>query len=239
VASEFPGDVRFVEENYGDSPLASRFGLTRYPAIFVDDVLVATPNDFGFYGKGETEEGGRYAPLQSARSHDRFRSDLSRIVRLVLQGRGAEAKAEARPAAEVDLRALPEFSLFDLDGKPITREDLRGRVVLVDFWATWCPPCRSVLTWLSAVKQRYGDRLVVLTLAVESDPQSVRRAAAENGSPFVWALCDPKVAGAFGNLSALPTLWLFDGAGTTVGRYFGAAPGLHAGAESKIRALLP
>ena len=56
----FDGRVRFVFENYGDSDLARRFGVTRYPAIFVDDILVATPKDFGFYGKGEGAEGGRY-----------------------------------------------------------------------------------------------------------------------------------------------------------------------------------
>ena len=46
----FGGKAGFVSENYGESKLAKRFGVTRYPAIFVDDVLVATPNDFGFYG---------------------------------------------------------------------------------------------------------------------------------------------------------------------------------------------
>ena len=49
----FGGKVSFVSENYGDSALAKRLGVTRYPAVFVDDVLVATPKDFGFYGKGE------------------------------------------------------------------------------------------------------------------------------------------------------------------------------------------
>ena len=53
----FGGQARFVSENYGDSKLARRFGVTHYPAIFVDDVLVATPSDFGFYGKGEKEDG--------------------------------------------------------------------------------------------------------------------------------------------------------------------------------------
>jgi len=54
--------------------LARRFGVTRYPAMFVDDVLVATPKDFGFYGKGEGGGEGRYAPLKSAASHERLRS---------------------------------------------------------------------------------------------------------------------------------------------------------------------
>jgi hypothetical protein len=48
VVREFGGKVRFVSENYGDSALAKKFGVTRYPAIFVDDVLVAKPKDFGF-----------------------------------------------------------------------------------------------------------------------------------------------------------------------------------------------
>ena len=50
---EFGNKARFVVENYGDSELAKRFGVTRYPAIFVDDILVAMPKDFGFYGKAE------------------------------------------------------------------------------------------------------------------------------------------------------------------------------------------
>ena len=69
----FGGRARFVVENYGESELARRFGVKRYPAIFVDDLLVATPKDFGFYGKGEGEGGGRYAPLKSAASHERLR----------------------------------------------------------------------------------------------------------------------------------------------------------------------
>ena len=81
---DFGGKVRFVSENYGDSEVARKFGVTRYPAIFVDDVLVASPKDFGFYGKGEGSGDGRYTPLKSAGSHERFRADLSRMISLVL-----------------------------------------------------------------------------------------------------------------------------------------------------------
>ena len=108
MAEEFGGRARFVSENYGDSELAKRFGVTRYPAIFVDDVLVATPDDFGFYGKGEAEEGGRYAPLKSAASHERFRADLSRMIALILAGRKDVARAEAAPAKS---QAIADFVL--------------------------------------------------------------------------------------------------------------------------------
>ena len=84
----FGGKARFVVENYGDSELARRYGVTRYPAIFVDDLLVATPYDFGFYGNdGALKSGGRYAPLQTAASHERFRADLTRMIDLILAER--------------------------------------------------------------------------------------------------------------------------------------------------------
>src|SRR5262249_37782714 len=147
VVAEFGGRARFVSENYGDSKLAQRFGVTHYPAIFVDDVLVATPADFGFYGKGEAQEGGRYAPLKSAEAHDRFRADLRRTTGPLLEGGKEGARARAAPAAPgtAGVAALPPFTITDLEGKMLSREDLKGRVVLVELWAVWCPPCRSTL----------------------------------------------------------------------------------------------
>ena len=73
---------------------------------------------------------------------------------------------------------MPAVRLTDLDGKTLTRDDLAGRVVLVEFWATWCPPCRGTLAWLGELKKRYGDRLAVVTIAIEirggRDPQTGR-----------------------------------------------------------------
>ena len=111
-SAEFGGRARFVSENYGDSQLAKRFGVTRYPAIFVDDVLVATPNDFGFYGKGEAQEGGRYAPLKSAAAHERFRADLTQDDRPAPRGpQGGRARRRgARRAAAASPRCPPSRS---------------------------------------------------------------------------------------------------------------------------------
>jgi thiol-disulfide isomerase/thioredoxin len=226
--------VAFVSENYGDSELARRFGVRRYPAIFVDDVLVATPKDFGFYGKGEGADGGRYAPIKSAASHERFRADLTRMIELILAGRKDVARAQAAPAAGGVVGALPAFTLADLDGKAITRADLEGRAVLVEFWATWCPPCRSTLAWLGDIKKRHGDRVTVLAIAVESDEADVRALAAEMALPLRWAMGTPEVARAFGDVSAVPTLFVFDRGGRAAGAFYGAPPGLHAEAEAVV-----
>ena len=67
MVREFEGRVRFAVDNFGDSELARRFGVTRYPAFFVGEVLVATPKDFGFFGKGESADVARYAPSPEPR----------------------------------------------------------------------------------------------------------------------------------------------------------------------------
>lgn len=239
VVQEFSGKAKFVVENYGDSALAKRFGVTRYPAIFVDDVLVATPNDFGFYGKGATESGGRYAPLKSAETHTRFRADLKRMIDLILAGKKDAARVQAAPAAATEIADLPSVELKDLDGKPIARDDLKGRVVLVEFWATWCPPCRGTLAWLGELKKRYGDRVAIVTVAVESEEAGVRKIAGDLALPLTWAMGSPDIARAFGDIGGLPTLFVFDGEGRRVQTFYGAPPALHAAAEARIQSVLP
>jgi thiol-disulfide isomerase/thioredoxin len=238
AVQDFGGQARFVSENYGDSALAKRFGVTRYPAIFVDDVLVATPNDFGFYGKGAKEEGGRYAPLKSAQAHQRFRDDLSRMIGLVLAGRKEDARAAAAPRESAGVAELPPIAVPGLDGRTVKRADLAGRVVLVELWATWCPPCRGTLGWLGTLKKRYGEKLEVLALAVESDEQNVRKLSDELRLPLFWAMGTPEIARAFGDVSAVPTLLLFDRTGRAAGAFYGAPPTLHAEAEAALTRLL-
>jgi thiol-disulfide isomerase/thioredoxin len=239
VVAQYGGKARFVSENYGDSELARRFGVTRYPAIFVDDVLVATPNDFGFYGRGEKEEGGRYAPLKSAAAHERFRADLTRMIDLLLAGQKDAAQAAAAPAKSNEVGALPDFQVTTLDGKPLSKADLAGRVVLVEFWATWCPPCRGTLGWLGELQKRYGDELAVVAISVESQEEKVRKLVGELGLPLTWVQGTPEIARSFGDVSAVPTLLLFDRSGRKASAYYGAPPELHREAESKLASLIP
>ena len=84
VAGKYPGKVTFISENFGASKLAERYGVKGYPAVFVDDVLVAVPRDFGYFG--EVEGTGRYAPWRNADNQAKFKADLSRMIDLILAG---------------------------------------------------------------------------------------------------------------------------------------------------------
>jgi thiol-disulfide isomerase/thioredoxin len=237
VVRSFGGNVRYVVENYGSSALAKKFGVTRYPAIFVEDVLVAKPKDFGFYGKGEGGGEGRYTPWKDARSHEKYRSDLKRMIELVLADEKETLREEkaAEEALTAELKKIPGFQLKDLSGKPVTHESLAGKVVLVEFWATWCPPCRGTLAWLGEIQKKYGDRLVVLAIAVESEETDVKELIKGLNAPLVWAMGTAEVAQAFGDISAVPTLYLFDESGATAGIFYGAPPDLHATAEDLLQ----
>lgn len=235
----FGGRARFRVENYGDSELARRFGVTRYPAIFVDDILVATPSDFGFYGNAGPQGGaGRYAPLRSAASHERFRADLTRMLELVLAGKRDEARAAAQPARPGEVAAYPEVTITDLDGKSLRRADLAGKIVLVEIWATWCPPCHQTLRVLGELAKRHGERVAVVTLAIESAADGVREVAKRTGARATWALGSPEVVRAFGDVAAVPTLLVFGPDGRTAAVHYGAPPTLAKDLEDRVLALL-
>ncbi len=238
MVAGYGGRARFVSEDYGRSALAERFGVKRYPAIFVDDILAATPKDFGFFGRGEGADTARYAPFRSAASHERLRADLVRMIDLVLAGQRTRARAAAPSESGGGVSRLPAFALTDLQGRTISGDSLAGRVVLVEFWATWCPPCRGTLRWLGELRRRHGDRLAVLALAVQSDERGVRDVVRQLDLPVAWAMATPEVARRFGDVSALPTLLLFDRTGAIAATYYGAPPSLHAEAERRIQALL-
>src|SRR5947209_6801456 len=149
---------------------------------FLEDVLIAAPRDFGFFG--EKEGTGRYAPWRNAENQAKFKTDLTRMIDLILAGKKDIVSKERSgvSASTPQLAELPKFSLTDLSGKPLTAEQAAGRVVLVEFWATWCPPCRSTLQWLGEVKKKYGDNVAVLALAVESPEDQVREMAGDRKS---------------------------------------------------------
>jgi thiol-disulfide isomerase/thioredoxin len=239
VVAKYPQRVTFVNENFGASKLAERFGVQRYPAVFVDDVLIARPRDFGYFGNGEKD--GRYAPwVKNPQNQAKFQADLTRMIDLVLAGRKDEVSRErAAPNTGPDqIESLPNFSLTDLSGRPLGPEQIAGRVVMVEFWATWCPPCRSTLEWLGEVKRKYGDNVAILAFAVESPEDQVRALAGSLSPDIRWAISDAATASAFGDVVAVPTMLLFDRSGKMSRAVYGAPPDLHQQVESTLDSLI-
>jgi len=233
VAQKYSGKVRFVSENWGESKLAEQYGIKRYPVVFVDDVLVAQPDDFGWFGAK-----GKYTPWREPANHAKFVKDLSRIIDLTLSGnKTAAGKTEVR-TEDVGLAALPKFTASDLNGKAIGENELSGKVVVVEFWATWCLPCRSTLSWLNEVKRRYGNQVEIVAAAVESDVAEVRKFAATLDPSIRVIAASPELVTQFNDISSVPTMYVFDSNGKTAKVFLGAPKDLHQNVSKLLDALV-
>jgi thiol-disulfide isomerase/thioredoxin len=100
-------------------------------------------------------------------------------------------------------QAAPDFELVDLDGGRHTLAELRGKTVVLNFWATWCGPCRMEVPGLSAFARAHPD-IPVLGIAVDGEPEALRKAAKELGIDYLVLRADAATRAAYG-VSTLPT----------------------------------
>jgi len=155
----------------------------------------------------------------------RFRFWLLFPACLVVLYAGCQKEVEAGPMA-------PEFSLMDLSGKTVSLSDYSGKVVLLDFWATWCPPCRMSIPELVALQEKYRDKgLVILGVSVD-DPKGVSnkdlkafKKMAKINYPVIRY--NQKVMEDYfgGERMAIPTMFIIDGTGKVIEKIPGFLPG--------------
>jgi thiol-disulfide isomerase/thioredoxin len=133
--------------------------------------------------------------------------------------------------------AAPEFKLGALDGKPLSLATARGKVVLLNFWATWCGPCRAEIPDLIALQQKYKDQLQIIGLTVDDDDTAtIKQVVAEEHINYPVAMASPEVRLQYGGIAALPTSFVVDAQGRVVQKHEGLRdPALY---ETEIRALL-
>jgi cytochrome c biogenesis protein CcmG/thiol:disulfide interchange protein DsbE len=117
-----------------------------------------------------------------------------------------------------------EFALKDLDGREVQLSDFQGKVVLVNFWATWCAPCREEIPHFQFLLREYRSRgLEVIGIALDEEGISaVKPFVEEEGITYLVLIGDDEVVRAFGGIRYMPTTFLIDRSGRVVKKYFGA-----------------
>jgi len=119
----------------------------------------------------------------------------------------------------------PVFSVRDLDGNLLDQNSFKNRILLLDFWATWCKPCIKTMPELAALQKRYEGKLVVLGISIDETPEAVRRYVTKHGSEYRVAM-DAKESPAWQayRVKAVPTACLIDSNGRWIRRWIGAPP---------------
>ena len=136
-----------------------------------------------------------------------------------------------------DPTPTPPFLAMDLNGNSISTAALKGKVVIVNFWATWCPPCREEIPELVELQTKYKDRLQIIGVSVDEDasPQEVNAFAAKVGINYPVVM-GKDIAKEYGGVPALPTSFMVNKDGGIVQKHVGLLQ--RAEVETEIRALL-
>jgi peroxiredoxin len=161
---------------------------------------------------------------------------LSLSIVLILIGLGMffatnRLRADPNPA--------PAWQLKDLDGKTVKLSDFKGKVVILDFWATWCPPCREEIPNFVALQTQYKNQgLVVIGVSVDQGgPGVVSSFVKNNGINYPIVMATDDVTAQYGGIDAIPTTFVIDPQGNIVDKYVGGTD--KSTFEHDIKKLLP
>lgn len=120
----------------------------------------------------------------------------------------------------------PDFELTDIrTGKSVRLSDFKGKAVLLNFWATWCPPCRAEIPWLIDLQKQYGSQgLQVLSVAMDdASAATIAKFARDTGINYPVLQGTNKLAEQYGGVDALPVAFFIDREARISKRVFGAA----------------
>ena len=117
----------------------------------------------------------------------------------------------------------PEFSLKSVDGKTVKLSDYKGKVVIIDFWATWCPPCRKGIPDLISIQNEFKDKVVIIGISLDREKtiKDVPGFVKNNGINYPVVYGDDKVVIDYGGIQSIPTSFVVDKNGTVVDMHVG------------------
>ena len=120
----------------------------------------------------------------------------------------------------------PDFTLYTLDGEEVSLSDYLGKVVILDFWATWCAPCREGIPDLVSIQNEFKDDLVVIGISLDqpSTQDLLIPFIEQLGINYPVVLGDMDVSDAYGNIQAIPTSFIIDQEGNIINKHIGLIP---------------
>jgi thiol-disulfide isomerase/thioredoxin len=131
----------------------------------------------------------------------------------------------------------PPFSLIDLNGRKLELADHKGKVVLLDFWATWCGPCQIEIPGFVELQERYRDQgLVIIGVAMDNSPEPVREFYREFRMNYPVVMGDERISELYGGILGLPTTFVIGRDGRIYSKHVGATA--VSDIEEEIRQLL-
>jgi thiol-disulfide isomerase/thioredoxin len=158
----------------------------------------------------------------------------------------AEAEAAAPAGDRVSVRmyrnpaAVGDFTLRDLEGRTISSASLRGKVTVINFWATWCGPCRAEIPDLVALQDKYKDSLQIVGISQdEAAPEVVKKFAVDRQVNYPIAMMTADLERHFPGIVALPTSYILDRDGRIVQKHVGMLTAAMTEAEVRVLAKLP
>jgi peroxiredoxin len=137
------------------------------------------------------------------------------VAALVLGGASTRA-ADSKTAA-------PDWQLSDVDGKTVKLSEFKGKVVILDFWATWCPPCRAEIPGFVAMQKKYADKgFTMVGLSLDEQGASVVKPFMRQlGMNYPVVIGNQQIASDYGGITAIPTTFVIDRQGNVVAAYQG------------------
>ena len=153
-----------------------------------------------------------------------------------------EASSDAKIALQFYREPAPvaPVTMNDVDGRSISSADWRGKVVIVNFWATWCPPCRAEIPDLIALQNKYKDHLLIIGISDDDDPpEVVKKWAAEHKMNYPIVMNTPELRKTFTGVTALPTSFIVDRESRIAMRHVGLLTAAVTEAETRHLAGLP
>ena len=117
----------------------------------------------------------------------------------------------------------PDFTVTDLQGKKLSLSDYRGKVVLLDFWATWCAPCLEEIPHFVDMQQKLGPQgLQTIGISMDDGPKPVQKFYQEHNLNYPVAVGDSKLADSFGGMMGLPVTFVINRDGQIRKKFVGA-----------------